>query len=325
MAKKGKESEIQSENKVLRRKIAELEKELQARQEDLQVFRKQLAKANQMIETMLAHADSDLKMATHLQRLLLPTEIPPISGFEFSTKFIASPVSGGDYFDIFELEDKMKFGIILSSCSGYGLSALLMSSLLRMTSTQLSRATDPKRGQAPHEVIQDLAQELAPSFQLNENSGNSAVPTQSASLFYAVFDRRNMTMSYASVGPIWVGHYQNEANKIRRLTPDNQPIQPGFRLEKLKSESLDLGSKDRIILASPGLAMGRSPEGDRFGDERILRSLQVAAKTSAHDWRNEILFRLDQFRSGVDLPRDVTVLVVEVKDRVIKLAPKKSR
>ena len=60
--------------------------------------------------------------------------------------------------------------------------------------------------------------------------------------------------------------------------------------------------------------------GENFGEERLLRAILTAPKDSVHDWRNEILFRIEQFAGERDIPRDVTVIVLEVKDRVIRLA-----
>ena len=61
-------------------------------------------------------------------------------------------------------------------------------------------------------------------------------------------------------------------------------------------------------------------DGESFGTERIYKSVIGKAKDSVHDVRNEILYRLRKHRNTEDVERDVTVLVAEVKDHVIKLA-----
>src|SRR6476469_8091482 len=116
----------------LQSRVRELELELGDREKDLAVFRDELAKANSQLERFIKQINSELKMASTIQKALVPTEFPNIPGFEFSTKFVPSPVSGGDYFDIFEHEDRFRFGIVLASSSGYSMSALFLSVLLRM-------------------------------------------------------------------------------------------------------------------------------------------------------------------------------------------------
>ena len=54
----------------------------------------------------------------------------------------------------------------------------------------------------------------------------------------------------------------------------------------------------------------------------MLENIEVIA-TCDRTWnelRNEILYQVEKFASGRDLPHDLTVVVTEVKDRVIKLA-----
>src|SRR5687768_8579652 len=108
-------------------RVAELEEELRERQADLKRFRDELSKANQRLEGLITRLHSELKLAHVIQKSLVPTEFPHITGFEFSTKFVPSSVSGGDYFDIFEHDDRFRFGVIVSSSNGHTMSALLLS------------------------------------------------------------------------------------------------------------------------------------------------------------------------------------------------------
>src|SRR5436189_206546 len=94
-----------TQEKLLAR-IAELEVELKERQTDLKRFREELSKANARLEALIQQLDGELKMAHVIQKVLVPTEFPHISGFEFSTKFVPSHLAGGDYFDIFEHDDR---------------------------------------------------------------------------------------------------------------------------------------------------------------------------------------------------------------------------
>ena len=96
----------------LQQRVRELEAELLEREKDLAVFRDELNRANEQLEQFIKQIGQELKIASLIQKALVPTEFPNIPGFEFSTKFVPSPISGGDYFDIFEHEDKFRFGIV---------------------------------------------------------------------------------------------------------------------------------------------------------------------------------------------------------------------
>lgn len=291
-------------NQALQERVQELEHELEERERDLTVFRTELAKANVQLEKLIGQITQELKMASLIQKTLVPTEFPNIPGFEFSTKFVPSPISGGDYFDIFEHEDKFRFGIVLASSTGYSMSALFLSVLLKMTG-QL----EARKGIAPDRILDSMAAELVPAI----SSGDQA------NVFYAMIDRRGFEMSYCGVGRATVLHYSYTAEKLQRLDWAAPAFQKGFQ-SPLKSQGLSLNPRDRMIFCSEGVIRAKNPDGEIFGEERLYKTVLAAPRLGVHDLRNEILFQLEKFAQGKDLPQDVTVIVTEVKDRVIKLA-----
>lgn len=308
----------------LKARIKELEAEVAARENDLAVFRRQLANANQILEGLIAKVADEVKTAAQIQKVLVPTEFPNIPGFEFSTKFVPSPISGGDYFDIFEHEDRLKFGIVLASSNGYGMSALLLSVLLKMTGQH-----EAKRGLSPDKVLQYIASELEPSLGTSSSGGGSsqAKGGDRANVFYGIIDRRTLEFSYVTAGPIAAGVVRGATGKLERLQNDGGPIEKGSHLHLAKVKLLNLEARDRVFLVSGGVLAAKNKAGELFGEDRLLKAVLTTPKTGApptvHDWRNEILYRVEAHSAGQDLPQDVTTVVFEVKDRVIRLAPRR--
>lgn len=285
-------------------RIAELEEELRERQSDLKRFRDELGRANLRLESMVARLHQELKLAHVIQRALLPTEFPHIGGFEFSTKFVPSAVSGGDYFDIFEHEDRFRFGIIVSSASGHSMGALLLSVLLKMTS-QL----EAKRGSEPHQVLGEMMDQLAPSMASDDR----------AELFYALIDRRSYEMRFVRAGDLVALHQNFLTGEVRYLDMGLGPLAPGFQPPK-ESASLLLNPRDRVILCSRGLVQARDSKGEEYGMERVTHSFLSGPRRGVHELRNHILYEVTKFAGGTEPVRDQTLVVVEVKDKVIKLA-----
>lgn len=288
----------------LKARISELETELADRERDLAVFRDELAQANTQLERFIKQISQELRMASLIQKSIVPTEFPNIPGFEFSTKFVPSPISGGDYFDIFEHEDKFRFGIVLASSSGYSMSALFLSVLLRMTG-QL----EARKGTPPDQILGLMAKELVPHIQ----------STDQANVFYGVIDRRGFELTYAGVGKATAMLLNYQTGKIQRLEWTTPPFQQTFAAE-IKSSTLALNPRDRLILCSEGVSRAQNPKGEAFGEERLAKAILAAPRLGVHDLRNEILYQVERFAQGKDLPQDATVVVCEVKDRVIKLA-----
>ena len=96
--------------KDLESKIQDLEEALRSKDREISHYREQLYQVNSRLERLVSALSQELHFANLIQKKLSPTEIPHLSGVEFSTKFVPGMRFGGDYFDIFELEDKMKFG-----------------------------------------------------------------------------------------------------------------------------------------------------------------------------------------------------------------------
>lgn len=293
----------QSRDQLLAR-ISELEQEVKERQADLRRFREELGKANQKLENLIAQLHTEVKLAHVIQKALVPTEFPHINGFEFSTKFVPSMISGGDYFDIFEHEDRFRFGIIVSSASGHAMSGLLLGVLLKMTG-QL----EARKGSDPHVVLQDMHE------QLKENMDQM----DQADIFYSLIDRRNFEMRFVRAGSLIVLHQNFSTGEVQSLDSGLGPMGLDFKAPTT-SGSLFLNPRDRLVLCTRGVIEARNPEGEAYGMERVTRSFLSGPKRGVHELRNHILFEVQKFGAGSEPIRDQTLVVLEVKDKVIKLA-----
>ncbi|MGZ3722326.1 MAG: PP2C family protein-serine/threonine phosphatase [Bdellovibrionales bacterium] len=285
-------------------RVIELEQEVQERQADLKRFREELGKANQRLEGLIARLHQEVKLAHVVQKILVPTEFPHIAGFEFSTKFFPSHVSGGDYFDIFEHQDRARFGIIVSSSSGHSMSALLLSVLLKMTG-QL----EAKRGSDPHLVLRDMHEQLKEHM----------TEKDTADIFYALIDRRNYEMRYVRAGSVIALHQNSSTGEVQALDSGLGPVASEFA-SPADSGVVALNPRDRVVLCTRGVIEATNARGESYGMERVTRSFLTGPKRGVHELRNHILFEVHKFAQGTEPIRDQTLVVLEVKDKVIKLA-----
>ncbi|MEZ4872944.1 MAG: SpoIIE family protein phosphatase [Bdellovibrionales bacterium] len=81
-----------------------------------------------------------------------------------------------------------------------------------------------------------------------------------------------------------------------------------------------LNSRDRLIVCSPGIVRAMNLEDELFGQHRVMQALRNSTSKSVHEMRNELLFQLEQFTGGIEAKRDRSIIVAEVKERVLKLA-----
>jgi len=288
----------------LKHKISFLEQELRLRDAEIARYRAALNKSNAELEKIIVDMTHELKMASLIQKILSPLEIPNIPGFEFSTKFVAGSERGGDYFDIFEHEDRMKFGVVLACSSGYSMSALFLSVLIK-----LSSQIEARKGLPADQVLIRMAKEIIPEIE-NQDT---------ASVFYGVMDRRSFQLSYSSNGSMTGLLLPKGSAMITKLLPATGAFCKGFQETPLSSV-ISLESGDRLVLVSEGIMGASNSSGEIFGLARIMDAIQRIARGTAHDVRNEVLFQAQKFACLEEPLRDQTVIVMEVKDRVIKLA-----
>jgi sigma-B regulation protein RsbU (phosphoserine phosphatase) len=290
----------------LKERIQELETELVVKDKELLKYRLELGKVNASIEKLISQVTEEIRMAGLIQHMLSPTQLPNISGFECSTKYLPGELFGGDYFDIFEHEDKLKFGIVVASSSGYSMSALFLSVLIKISSQ-----IEARKGLEPHKMIALLAKELVPNIQNSDK----------ASVFYAVIDRRTYELSYSSVGLIEACIQIYDQEGIQTLEPCGPAFSKDFNTQP-QSLKLQLNSRDRLVIVTEGLTLSQDSQGQNWGGERLREAIRMAPQRGVHELRNEIVFQNESFTGKTSPLRDQTVIAMEVNDRVIKLAKK---
>lgn len=291
---------------TLRQQIEELQDQLQQRDDDVNRYKQELINANTELESLMMGLSHDIKVMHQIQKLLIPTEFPSISGFEFSTKFSAGRQSGGDYLDVFSHMDKLRFGVLVSSSTGYGASTLLLSILLKLTGTMEART-----GAEPEKVVEMIREEAVQTLK----------PDEFSDIFYARIDRRSFEMDYCLLGDITVLIQEYSTQNLKLLSPTQGPINAQLKKVKL-AQNVSLNPRDRVIIATKGIVQSENLENEFYGLKRLMRAIAEAPNKGVHELRNHILFDVQKFSSGQNQKADRTVVVAEVKDRVIKLAKK---
>ena len=177
------------------------------------------------------------------------------------------------------------------------MSALFLSLVLKV-----SHLIEAKKGLSPDKVIEKISTELK----------DIASAKDHAHVFYGVVDRRNYTLDLCVVGQIH-GFLQSPTEPLKLISSDSDPLGLQFS-PTFKSISVDLESKARLVLVSDGITKVLSI------DEISKLLTNQLDKQHVHDVRNELLYQC-QKKIGLENPiSDQTVVVMDVKDRVIKLA-----
>ena len=102
--------------------------------------------------------DHDLQIARDIQRILLPSQPPPIEGFDIAGINIPARQVSGDYFDYIKVDDE-RLGVVIADVSGKGVPASLIMAICR----SVLRA-EARLGQSPAEVLSKVNRQLYPDI-----------------------------------------------------------------------------------------------------------------------------------------------------------------
>jgi serine phosphatase RsbU (regulator of sigma subunit) len=233
----------------------------------------------------------ELELAREIQESLLPDRHLQHGSLSVHATFRPAAAVGGDYFDIFPL-DEQRLVIVVGDVAGHGLQAGLL-----MASLKSSVAALVGEGYAGVDLVAKV---------------NSLILSQ----------RVGPTLATLSVVEI-----DTAADRLR-LTNAGHP--PAYLIgegapEELLASSLPLGSPrceprqlegafpagTRLLLYSDGLVEATDRDGEPFSYERLARKVKQARKLGALELQAAILKALDEHIDGRSLDDDLTLLVID--------------
>jgi len=286
--------------------LRKLERELEEKNALLLIYKEEIVRMNEKLNTILKQLDSDLSIANSIQNLLVPTEIPNIKGFEFSNKFRASLGSGGDYYEIIHHEDKYKFAMLMASSSGYAMSALFMSVLLKITNKVAK-----KKGYSPIEFCEKIQNEMRQHMK----------ETDRFALIYTQIDRKKNEISYAGCGNIKALRWNSKEENFEDLDLETAFIQSAKKIA-FSQNKFRYYTGDRIVIASAGFIEQKNQKANDYGPESLEQYLAENISQNIHGLRNGLFVDLEQFSKGVEQQKDWSLILMDVKSNLVKLSLK---
>jgi sigma-B regulation protein RsbU (phosphoserine phosphatase) len=237
--------------------------------------------------------DFEMRTVADIQKALLPTRVPNVTGLEVAVHLKPAARAGGDYYDFFELPGG-KLGVLIADASGHGAPAAV---LMAMTHSITHTLPHPIR---PGELLTHLNAHLARRYTRPTGSFVTA--------FYAVFDPANHTLTYASAGhsPPRLRRRDGALCALNRAQRLPLGIKPD---EVYPEQSIALQPADRIVLYTDGVIESVNGEGEVFGTNRLDEST-INNDASAQQILEAILESWVEFTTGMSSSDDRTLVVV---------------
>src|SRR6267142_3989017 len=241
--------------------------------------------------------DHDLEIARDIQRILLPAEAPAINGFEISGINVPARQVSGDYFDYIKIDDE-RLGVAIADVSGKGVPASLIMAICR--SVLRSQAIG---NPSPADVLQKVNRQLYPDIKED----------MFISMAYLVLDHVRGGVTLARAGHDAPLLYQQ---KSQALTPLKTPgmvvgIDSGDVFDRLTTDvAVPLERNDCILLYTDGITEALDNEGNEFGLERTIASVQSSAKEGAQAIVTRLIDDLRNFVGSTPQNDDITMIAI---------------
>ena len=127
-------------------------------------------------------------------------------------------------------------------------------------------------------------------------------------LFYGVLDPGTGRLRYINAGhnpPLIVG----PGELVRELESDRLPL--GIMAgQDFQSSEVMLQPGERLVAFSDGITEAMNPDGQPYGDDRLLAALRANAGASAHALAAAIVRSVDAYAAGAPQADDMTLLVL---------------
>ncbi|MDD5198604.1 MAG: SpoIIE family protein phosphatase [Terrimicrobiaceae bacterium] len=241
--------------------------------------------------------DHDLEIAREIQSILLPSDPPPVPGYEISGLNIPARQVSGDYFDYLVIDDN-RTGIAIADVSGKGVPASLIMAMCRSVirshaSTQTSAA----------EVLRRVNRQLYPDIKED----------MFISMVYLILDAHSNVVRMARAGhdPPYV--YRAATDSIENLNPKGMAlgIDSGEVFDRVCADfEFTLEPGDYVLLYTDGATEALDAEGDEFGTERLVHSLKASASGSAASVIRQLTDDLKSFVGTYPQHDDITLIAI---------------
>lgn len=230
-----------------------------------------------------------------IQQGLLPKLIPQQAGYEISGAWQPAQSVGGDYYDVLDFNDS-KLGLCIADVAGKGLPAALLMSNLQAAVRGLAAPSLP-----PGALCQRLNSLVC------SNTTNDRFIT----FFYAELDGPARALRYSNAGhnaPILL-HRDGSHDRLH----EGGCVLGIFPQQSFATGSARLSAGDRVVLFTDGVTEAYDPDGEEFGETRLLELLREDPSAPPAALQEKILGAAGAFSRG-HWHDDATLLVLAVQD-----------
>ena len=236
-----------------------------------------------------------LEMARVVQMSSLPSAMPRVPGYDLFGTFQPADLTGGDTFDLAEVEQGVL--VVLGDATGHGigpaLSVTQMQAMLRMAFR--------------------LGADLETAFvQVNNQLADILPGDRFITAFIGVLDANAHRMRFHSGGQGPILHFHAANADFTHYKPTSFPL-AAMPLAALKQPAVTMALEpgDILALISDGIFEYENAKGEPFGEERVRHFIARSRAGTMRDLAAKLFAEVEAFSQGAPQEDDMTVVLVK--------------
>ncbi len=253
-------------------------------------------------------ANREMEIAREVQERLFPQTMPPLTGGSIAGFCRPALGVGGDYYDVFPLEDG-RLGIAIGDVSGKGIPAALLMASLRASLRGV--AIDNPR---------DFAKLMD---KVNRLVYEASADNRYATFFFGALNPETLLLECVNAGhnaPLVLRQQDGTVPKVLRLEADG-PVVGLLPFARYTEQRLQLEPGDLLVAYTDGISEAMTHGDEEWGEERMVAAALGAGKYGSADQVLQAIFAdADGFTDGAPQHDDMTLLVLKLdseQNRVI--------
>ncbi len=246
--------------------------------------------------TQKKRLESELVIASKVQKALLPERPPEFPGLQISFLNIPSLIVGGDFYDIFKLGDS-RLGIAIGDVSGKGAPAAILMAMVYAGFRSMLKVIYP--------VVEVVAR-------MNNLLTETTAEGYFATFFFGIYDGNSSEFTYTNAG-------HNPPMLIRKdksvLRLEKGGVVLGFlNDQEYHQESVTLFPGDYLVLFTDGVTEVKNSAGEEYGDDRLIQFIQSNMDKSPQELKTMLFDEIRRFSAMSELTDDATLALVFVAE-----------
>jgi len=241
------------------------------------------------------HIRHELSISSKIQEKILPDDFPDVESFQVYGNSIPAKEVGGDYFNVFSLEEKNRLVFCIADVSGKSVSAAIVASMF-------------------HSMIRVMVTTVDSITEIFEKLNNAILEDIYEGMYITAFigsiDTVTGKFKFVNAGhnpPVFIRHSDGKGFK---LESGGTPLGM-FENVKYKLGSGKLKKDDTIFCYTDGVTECLDKKNNMFGEKQLMKFLKETSNYKSEEIIRLLFKALELYSKGAEQSDDITALCVK--------------